>query len=728
MVVSVIQSRISTTELTIKPGQAIATFDVEVINNSNRHASFYIVLTATGATDQPPRCWYRLSPMSSSMVPPGTRSTYQASIIDTPLQGFVGLANITVRIISPELHSEERHVLRLRVAPGLGTAALTVELPTSTFQDYPGQLVEIPARIYNGSRNPITGTLSCPGLDDWLTDQCSRQVMLLPNRWQDLLVPCQIPEEMSLAHSQDYPFQIVVVDEDGTSAMASGVLSVLPLGHCALTAVDTVLRLPPSRWWWPNRQCDTTHTQLQVTNHSNLTNVVHLGSTPDDKPGLSYTVAFEDQAVSLPPGQAKTVDTIIEVKRPWFGWVRTLWIDLQNQLEDSRLDLQDETAILKVKVAPILPRWLQLGMLLWLVGAIAGVWFWTVHRQHHHQLVSSVQFNGVGDRVVSSSADQTIRQWQVKQWSLRPFNSIIQLNKAVRVSQYRPVDNNQLVVGLENGEIQIWDLLQFSREPRQTLVSGQQVDDRVMALTFSADSRSVFSGHGSGRVNRWYVGPDSDGQNSVTQEPVQQLTLPDFSVSDLILMGKDQTILAIAGRYNKLILWPWSDKHSALDAQTEDFQTDNTVTVTNYPTGGKDDYITSVATAEQNPLRLITADNQGRIMVWNLAGCVDQPNECAIVDQWIVPTQAPIRDIALSANGCYLVSASDDGQLILWPLTNQGRRFNKYLQGQTIKRINTGFNSVDIKVMQKYNLITSGADDSQVRMHRFKAPTQTCLL
>ena len=84
-----------------------------------------------------------------------------------------------------------------------------------------------------------------------------------------------------------------------------------------------------------------------------------------------------------------------------------------------------------------------------------------------------------------------------------------------------------------------------------------------------------------------------------------------------------------------------------------------------------------------------------------------------------------VRDIAFSANGCYLVSASDDGRITLWPLTGQGRRLTKYLSGQSVAQTNTRFNSVDIKLLEPHILITSGADDRRVRLHRLKEPRQS---
>ena len=640
MVVSVIQSQISATDLTLKPGYSSASLDVEVVNNSDRHASFQIVLAATGDDGQQPHRWYQLSPLTSSKTPPGTRSRFKINIVDTPLPGFVGLANITVRIISPELQSEERHILRLRVEAGVGTVSFKVETPTPNFQDYPGQIVEIPARIYNYNRNPLSVILSYPGLDNWVMENSPTDLLLLPNRWQNIVIACQIPVDLSLSRSQDYPFQVLVVDAEGDAATASGVLKVLPLGYFELVAEQSTLSIPASPGWLPNRRDTSTQTQFRLENHSNAKDTLSIEAlaSTEDTGNRNCQVTIEPDTLLLDLGQTHSVETTIQADRPWLGRVRILLIDIQARLKNTRLELRNDTETLQIRLFPIIPRWLQLLAILIFVGAIAGLWFFHVYRQHHRQLVSAVQFNGMGDRVISGSSDQTIRQWQVRPRRLRPIGEVIRLDKAVRVLHYRPVDNDQIAVGLENGEIQLWDLLKQPDQPLRTLVKQNRqksgLDDRVMALTTTLDARYLFSGYGSGRVYQWYIGPDSSALDLDWRKPINQIFIPELAIYDVALIGPNDQTLAITGRYNKLLLWNWlqaetqnSPPSSRLGLNNDDA---TTLFPIDYPSGGQDDYITSLATAEQKTFRLATADNQGRIMVWNLANCLDQIGQCVI--------------------------------------------------------------------------------------------------
>lgn len=74
--------------------------------------------------------------------------------------------------------------------------------------------------------------------------------------------------------------------------------------------------------------------------------------------------------------------------------------------------------------------------------------------------------------------------------------------KAVRVVRFKPVDNDLVAAGLENGEIQLWNLTGHRSMKDQM---SYQRDDRVFALAFTQDSRRLFSGHGSGWVLQWDV-------------------------------------------------------------------------------------------------------------------------------------------------------------------------------------------------------------------------------
>ena len=747
MVVSLIQSQISATELTVRPGYSDARLTVGVVNTGDRQASFHVLLSATGEEGHPQRRWYRLNPMASTKVPAGTHSDYIVDIFDTPLPGFVGLANVTVRIISPELQSEERHVLRLRVEPGIDTVPFKLELLTQTLQDYPGETIEIPARIHNTSRYPLRLELSCPALASWLVDSSPTHVQLRPNRWHEVTLIGEIPTDLSQSQSRTYPFHVVIRDENGNTVMAEGRVDVLPWGHFEFDVENTKLTIPTPLKLLPDWRNHATHTQLVLENQSNLMDRLQVNaflhganhradevqnSPPSSKPRrspfsrwqprrqrseennpLDCQITLTPETFQLSPGQTQSVETTIQAKRPWIGWIRHLLVNVQASLSQPQLDLRHDTKTIEVRVIPIIPCWLQILATMLLAGGLVSLWYAQTYGQHHRQLVSTVQFNGTGTQVISGSSDQTIRRWHVDRGGLSPGGQTIRLDKAVRVLQYRPVDNNQVAVGLENGEIQLWDLLERPDQPLRTLINqtGQtrDLDDRVMALATTADARHLFSGYGSGLVSQWYIGPDRSSRG-IAEQPLREQFIPEMAVYDVALVGPSEEGLAIAGRYNKLLLWPWSE-------DVGDRNDENLLSV-QYPPGGQDDYITSLDTAEQTPFRLATADNQGRIMLWDVEECLEQWDDCRVIDQWQPEPDIAIRDVALSADGCHLASVSDDGKVRLWPLTRQGRRQTRHLDGILLKESKTGFNSVDIKLLESNVLIVSGADNKRIGLYR----------
>ena len=300
--------------------------------------------------------------------------------------------------------------------------------------------------------------------------------------------------------------------------------------------------------------------------------------------------------------------------------------------------------------------------------------------------MNSVQINGIGENVVSSSNDQTMIAWRVDGFSfLRPLTNpkigrIGNADKAIRVVRYRPVDNNLVAAGLENGVIQLWDLLTENQEPKDTFSTNK--DDRVLALEFTDDSHYLFSGHGSGSVIKW------DIENSLNrrtkkeeQQPLVSKTF-DFAVYGLKFIGLNNSHLAIAGRYNRLVIW---DTSGDLSKDSSTLQIHQVA----YPRpGGKDDYIESLDTAEFNPYRLVTSDNQGLITLWDMENCFKLNSEsksCGqVIDKWRNGhNEEAVRAVALSADGCYLASGGDDGIMKLWPLEANGSRTSQFLRGES---------------------------------------------
>ncbi len=368
-------------------------------------------------------------------------------------------------------------------------------------------------------------------------------------------------------------------------------------------------------------------------------------------------------------------------------------------------------------VVPVIPRWLAvLGALglLWLLWALS--WLNPANPQYGHQAgVNTVQFDGLGRTAISSSNDQTAILWNAPAffwpWRNHELRQVAEADKAIRVGRYRPLQNNQLAVGLENGEIQLWDLLRGDR--LGALAATGQRDDRVLDLRFSDDARTLWSSHGSGMVLRWTLEPGGDRTAFapiVGQQPSQREDFG-FAAYALALVGNQRDRLLVGGRYNRLAAWDWqANRQQAID----------------YLPGGQDDYITSLATAEARPNWVAIADNRGWLSVVDLEPCLRGGDACRVIDRWRGNAEGQsLRAIALTRQGCYLASAGDDGRVVLWPLVD-GRRDGRFAAGEVIAHHRTKLNGVDVRIQGDRAWLVSGADDSRVRLYRHKLPTTDC--
>ncbi len=716
MVDNLIDTTVSPKQLRFKPGGLPASFEVKVVNDSDRFASFQVEVTAAGVDADRLPDWYMISPEVGTKKPPGDVTHFQVAIVDNPVPGFVGLMNLTVRVFSMELPDEDREVLRLILEQGTGSIPLKLDLPVREFQERPASQQEIPVRVYNPSQLETHVTLSFSGIDPtWLVDGTERQLYLPPNGQVTEIFICQIPDIFQ-APSRIYPFAIAATHRHGSPAQVEGTLEVLPMGLVEFSATPKQQQIPAKRAWIPNWRNSPVPYTLEFENHSNLQQQVTVNIQGEDQ--QECTLELPDKPAKLNPGQTAQAPLRVQARRHLWGRKKELSLEAMATLSDQRLGNTNPTSrFLKLDVYPIIPTWLLLGgglLILYLLWALS--WLNPNNNRFGHQAeVNSVQFNGMSQNVVSGANDQTLIKWRVDGF-FNPFanpevDEIADTGKAVRVIRYKPVDNNVVAAGLENGEIQLLNLLAETPKLMDSFVF--QKDDRVLALEFTEDSRYLFSGHGSGKVLGWDIYQDlhqNIGQFAPEKEPVLELNF-DFAVYGLKFIGQGNQNLAVAGRFNQLVILNLGDNSL------------RKVTYQAGQEGGQDDYILSMDIAKLKPYLLATSDNQGIITLWDMRPCLVDNQSCEIIDQWSNGHGSlPVRSVALSNGGCYLASGGDDGRMMLWPLTTQGKRAEKYVSGIEVGRSlrNKKFSSIDINVLKRNILIASGSDDTQVRVKRAK--------
>lgn len=712
---------------TLIPREKPAIFDVDVSNNSDDYADIQLRLKVKFENSNPSEDWYRLTPEVSSLIPPGSWTKFSIEIFDTPESGFVGETNITVEAFSVAAPSEPSRVgITVNVQPTNRVEPVKIELITSEIEQAPDAEFKISVKLENPNQKSVDTNLKISGLNiTWLANNQDILSLKLERGEQKIQDFCLKLPGYNQVVAKDYVFTVeatYATHINSEKSTAIGKLLITPQGGLDLIVnpqkIQKITAKSLSRFWLANNIVY----QLTLANRSNVYQDVSIEEIPSEKkPECNFTVIPE--TTTLYPGEIKDdVELTVNPQRHWLGKprkieriIKTIWSKTQD------LKVINEQKI-ELVIKPIIPYWLQIGG----IGLLLSLFWWILFKPptKHAKSVNSVEFNGTGETIISGSDDQTIINWRVsgfnavKFWANPKIRQMGYQDKSVRRVRIKPVDNDLVAVALENGEMQVWDLLSNSKIPKYCF--SAQKDDRVFGLEFSRDSRYLFSGHGSKLIYPWDLQKMANcginqGSDS-TENQLQPLTINgqnpiDFGIESLKLVGTNNRNLAIAGRYNKLVIW--------------DLQNNNIIKQVNYPQGGQNDYITSLAIAESQPNLLFTSDNQGKIHVINITDCVEGNNStCGIInDTWENVNNTnhqqsvnAVNSVAVSDNACYLVAGTQNGKVIFWPLTSDGKLAAK------AKEIDHGdaILSVDIKTVDDQVLVVSGSQDSWVRLKREK--------
>ncbi len=783
-----IATELSQQQITLNADQPTAIFHVTVYNDSDRFASFQLKLMAAGVKAEGARAWYRLTPSVSSKIPAGDSTRFQVEVFDLPPfeAKFQGAIDLTVEVSSRELVGQyDRQTLRLRV-DGLQSTPPNLTLIAPSIQVTPGERVAIPAEIAITGSIPLSVTITVDGLPSrWFPEGVEQTQTLSPGRPQRVTFYCHIPPTPNQAPCQTYPFQLRATGKFAAVSIP-GQLQILPAGRIEFRCDPLETSIPEQLGRWLNPSTAIAQFILQFDNNSNLQTPTQVSVTevlppakwpwqrgfrwPWQGEALPWAVAPEaseelepstpvppsDLPVTIPPLPAgvvvdnlppalplgtTTVPLQIQRRLPWFGWGRVQRFAIQAHSLDRAIPLAPDTETVQITVFPVIPLWLQL--LLAAVLMVLGALLWALLTDLGHRgAVNSVQFSGQGTEVLSGSDDQSVRRWRVDNRKLAPSGRFGNLNKAVRVSRYRPVNNDQIAIGFENGEIQIVNLLTGQRS-RLT----PDKDDRVFDLAFSRDARLLYSGHGSGLVLQW------DMTQLLSDQTVPQRAFDlQFAIESMVLVDGDRHLL-VGGRYNRLVLLSVNPEGRTTEPMNQtgnqtQLRTPNPEPIitgqppaqvglrTAAPTGqlitlpyrfpgSSTDFISSLSVAEQQPNLVAVSDTQGHISLWNLQTCLSNPGACAPVSEWMGHGGVAVRSLALSADGCFLATAADDGLVKLWPLDGQGVRRADRLEGVILERSAKPRAAVDIIQTRDGVLVTSGGDDWKVRLSRADLQTAT---
>ncbi|PAX51851.1 hypothetical protein [Brunnivagina elsteri] len=724
-----INASVSPQNHTLRPGGQPVIFKVTVINDSEQHADFKLEVIPAGASPSFGNQWYRLSPEISAAKPPGSSTEFQIIIFDSPIPSFVGTATLRIKIVSPRLRQERTLVVYLRIEADDRVKAVSVELPVQRFQVYPRNTANIAVRSRNWSHKPVDVVLRFVGIEaSWLNDGVERRLLLEANTQVETIFQCQ-PPSSNQALSREYPFTVEATSRDGLSHSPQGILEVLPVGFVEFKATPQQQTIPRQGWWIPDWKSNSTTFELLFKNVSNLQQQVDIQLQGKDH--RQCTCKLFPEYAELPIGETSKVELEMKTKRHWVGWLKTLRFDVKAILSDQRLGGTDPTTqALELKILPIFPLWLQLALIGFL-GLLLSLIF-KPELIAHTDSINVVRFSKDASTAVSGSNDGTIRRWQINGSSLKPAGDnepqkpegvLGKTGGEVLSLRFDPHENNRVAAGMKNSVIQLWDIANREKKPELKVTDFVGKTDKVFDLVFTQnDKKYLISGHPNRKVLLW-------SRNSPTEEFKQapeRIINVDYDVYSMALSSDDKT-LAIAGNYKSLILLNLNQLNSipqAKDKLTQDDLLKNNLSQGKFVVAdeksnyGNNDRVLSIAFVPKSSNLLAIADSDGYITILDyqcqsrIKSNPQQPfyqKECER-DRWQAGEQA-IRSIAVSGDGKKLVSAGDDGRVVVWQLTPEGKRSSESIKGKQIKKIAHIINSIDIN--SQGNMVIIGGEEYQ---------------
>lgn len=733
-------------------------FDVTVINESDKFASFHVELIAPGVDEAAELNWYKISPEISTKKPPSSKTTFHVAITKAPIPAYDTTVDLILKVFSIEyekLYTSQKISLTINKP----LRSLRVELPVKELKILPGDSVEIPVIVYNLSPKLADVNLNFSGIDpDWLNAGNQKQLRIEPGNSEKISFTCQPPKNLQVP-SKTYKFTVEARSKTSQyTTREQGYLEVLPDGVLEFTCTNKQQIIPV-------KAKKNSHKAVYELVFKNASNLPHCCSLKLPSSSDNLISLQQSEPLNLAPGETKITHLVAQAKRPWFGTDKRHFFEISPNLTNpnsgepqTEVFASPSTQVLELKVLPIIPPLLQIGGGLLLTLLL--LFNWLFHpKTYHTGAVNSIRLIGKAGQVVSGSSDQTIRLWQVDRGRWRfdtnrleyegKIASETENKKAVRVLRPSPMDDGVIAAGLDSGDIQVWDSLK--RE--QILV--HESTDRVFDLGFTSNARYLFSGHGSGRIRRWDLQQPS-------QTPSKTVNIK-FAIYALAVTNDqpESSLVFAAGRYNKVAIWDTS-KNTIYEIPYNYIKDKSNNVPEFQPIIRQQNYITSLAWARNT---LAISDNQGYVTLWDtekIRQCIanesvnqdievkanqnsqfSTTNKKPIAkkqsinnsikqltcDDYIIAQSAheqslkPVRSVALTQNACILASAGDDGNLKLWRL-KIGTRTNKLLNPETIVTHSAGtkLNSVDIKALKDENndylLVASGDNKYNVKLHR----------
>jgi WD40 repeat protein len=748
-------------------GNQPSQFYVTATNVSREFAQLQIRVYPKDYSDSDYHQWYHLQPLVTAKKPPGAKTEFTVEVINSPILGFEGIIPLVVHVFSPEnpkLFAKQE--IHLQVHQPKQLIELDIQATeqiekkdkngkkTIFFTHFPDRENEIKVKVRNLRQKAIdvdlsfeiapTGTaLDRKVLETWnvkfkKTAGKISQLKIAPHGVEIDWILLSFPE--LLQTEENYTLQITATPKsEGESLQEVCSFNIHCKGRIKLHLLEekqvklNITQKLFNLFHFPAK----IEKELEIENLTSLKRKIELTI---DKKYKNISFRFELNPVDIDRGETEKVKVISEFPpdcRPWFR-PKLLKFEIAAKLQPPQPNIlvNPDPPILHLDLKPrfLLPLLLLLGL----------VYLGFTFPKGHTDIVNSVSTLDPKNQIFSGSNDRTIRQWHAQSFwgKIFPFNAskkaISEKETQFKIRTIEAISDSDLgkvivAAGLEEGNIQVWNLTHF----KPTLQWSKNTQDSILDLQFMnvKDRSYLFSAHGSGWVRQWDVTHshnDATQQIYLTNGAIYTIT-PIFATS-----GRDRDLMAIGGQSNTLAFWDLETQRVYVlepeDLKTLKAQEDRDDLS---PFVGKDKYITHVAATDN---RLVVADNQGYIQVWDvgeLRQCIQRSAQplpslppagknyyqfsCSNrALQWIDRHShggQPVRSVAIAKHRqCYyLASVGDDGQVLLQSFSSQSKR----PKSQTIAQSNTQFNTVNLTFDPDRNepLIVTGDDDSRVQLY-----------
>ncbi|MGI5427274.1 WD40 repeat domain-containing protein [Streptomyces sp. CA-179760] len=258
----------------------------------------------------------------------------------------------------------------------------------------------------------------------------------------------------------------------------------------------------------------------------------------------------------------------------------------------------------------------------------------------HTEAVWEVAFSRDGRTLASTGADGSVLLWH------RPPSVLTDFTNPVTALAFSPDRRLLAAASTDDGLIRLWDVRRPDRPLRLPRPLGHE--DRVLALAFAPDGRTVVSGCADGTVRLWDVStPDRP-------TPLGSPLPAHDGGTDAVAFAPDGRTLATGGEDDTVRLWDVrrADRVRPLGASLR----------------GHQDTVTSVAFARGGRL-LATASEDSTTRLWHVGdGRPARPAGAALGGH-----DEEVNAVAFAPDGKTLATGGDDRTVRLWGVGQGGR-------------------------------------------------------